>query len=279
MIRDAEEVQIMISNIKVITSSREGFWVTSTLIEGKRDTILIDAQLTLSDARRLADAISESKKNLTMVYITHFHPDHYFGLTVLKEAFPNAKLVALPSTVSDIKKSWESKVNQWKPVYGENIPLKPVIPEPLRTAILTLEGELIEIVGEVQGDARNNSFVWIPSSSAVVCGDIAYNGVYPWTRETDALDRREWSIALDRIAVFKPEIVVAGHKNPDMKDDISCLRFTQNYLSAYDALLASSGNAEEFGTKVRKMFPGLGLEIILDLASDAAFPATKAKAA
>jgi glyoxylase-like metal-dependent hydrolase (beta-lactamase superfamily II) len=272
----AREAQFMISNIKVVTSSPEGLWVNSTLIEGKRDAILIDAQLTLSDARRLVGAISESKKNLTLVYITHFHPDHYFGLTVIKEAFPNAKLVALPSTVEDIKRTWESKVIQWKPMYGENIPLKPVLPEPLRTATLTLEGDLVEIVGEVQGDARNNSFVWIPSSGAVVCGDIAYNGVYPWTLETDALDRREWSIALDRISVFKPEIVVAGHKNPDMKDDLSCLRFTQNYLSAYDDFLASSaGNAEEFKAKIRKMFPGLGLEIILDLASGAAFPGAK----
>ena len=78
-------------------------------------------------------------------------------------------------------------------------------------------------MGEVQGDAENNFFVWIPSSNAVVCRDIAFNGIYPWKLETNAVGRREWSIALDRIAVFKPEIVVADRKKPDMKDDLSCL--------------------------------------------------------
>jgi glyoxylase-like metal-dependent hydrolase (beta-lactamase superfamily II) len=259
-------------NIKVVTSSPEGFWINSTLIEGEKDAILIDAQFTLSDACRLADMIRENKKNLTMVYVTHFHPDHYFGLTVLREAFPNAKLGALPSTLGDIKRSWEGKVKQWKPMYGENIPSKPVIPEPLHTTQLTLEGETIEIVGEVQGDARNNSFVWVPSAKAVICGDIVYNGVYPRTLETDSTDRREWTITLDRIAALEPEIVVAGHKNPELKDDPSCLEFTEKYLSVYDELLASSARAEEFRTKVKKTFPGLGLEVILNLASDAAFP-------
>jgi len=81
-------------NIKVITSSPEGFWINSTLIQGEKDAILIDAQFTMSDARRLANTITESKKNLTMVYVTHFHPDHYFGLTALREVFPDAKFVS-----------------------------------------------------------------------------------------------------------------------------------------------------------------------------------------
>jgi glyoxylase-like metal-dependent hydrolase (beta-lactamase superfamily II) len=262
-------------NIKVVTSSPEGFWINSTLIEGERDAFLIDAQFTISDARRLADTIRKSKKNLTMVYVTHFHPDHYFGLTVLREAFPNAKLVSLPSTLGDIKRSWEGKVEQWKPMYGENIPSKPVLPDLLHTTQLTLEGETIEIVGEVQGDARNNSFVWIPSARAVICGDIAYNGVYPWTLEADSTDRREWTITLDRIAALEPEIVVAGHKNPELRDAPSCLEFMEKYLAAYDGLLASSAGVEEFRTKVKKAFPGLGLEVILNLAADAAFSKEK----
>ncbi len=261
--------------IKVITSSPEGFWINSTLIQGEKDAILIDAQFTMSDARRVAIAITESKKNLTMVYVTHFHPDHYFGLTALREVFPDAKFVALPSTLGDIKRTWEDKVRQWKPMYGENIPSKPVLPEPLRTTRLSLEGEPIEIVGEVQGDAGNNSYVWLPSVRAVICGDVVYNGVYPWTLETDAAERREWIITLDRITALEPEIVVGGHKNPELPDDLSCLVFTEKYLSAYDDLLASSGSAEEFRTKVRKMFPGLGLEVILNLASDAVFPMGK----
>jgi metal-dependent hydrolase (beta-lactamase superfamily II) len=118
-------------HLKVITSSPEGFWATSTLVEGEKDAVLIDAQFTLSDAHRLAAEVLESRKNLTTIYITHFHPDHYFGLTVLKEAFPRAKIVALPAVIDGMTETWEEHVKTWKPMYGDNLTDSPLIPEPL----------------------------------------------------------------------------------------------------------------------------------------------------
>ncbi len=257
--------------LKTITSSPEGFLVNSALVSGEKDAVLIDAQFTLSDAHRVAAAILESRKNLATIYITHWHPDHYFGLNVLKQAFPNARIVALPATVEDIKQGWEPKVKQWKPMYGDNLTSAPIIPEPLQGTTLTLEGETLEIVGPVQGDDKNNSYVWIPSLKAVVCGDIVYDGVFPWTLETTPAERKEWIAVLDKIAGLKPSVVVAGHKKPELKDDPSSLQFTKNYLTYYDEALAASKSSEEFQSKVKGKFPDLGLDIILKLASDAAF--------
>src|SRR4051794_18490172 len=85
----------------VYTGSPAGFLVDSTLVAGAKDAILIDAQFDLADAHRLVAVILESKKNLTTVYVTHSHPDHYFGLAVIHQAFPAAKLVALPAVVDE----------------------------------------------------------------------------------------------------------------------------------------------------------------------------------
>jgi len=257
--------------LKVITSSPEGFLVTSTLVYGEKDAILIDGQFLLSDAHRLAAAVLESKKNLTTVYVTHWHPDHYFGLNVIKQAFPNAKIVALPPVVEDIKKGAEPKVKQWKPAYGDNLTSNPVIPEPLTSNTLTLEGETLELIGGVQGDDKNNSYVWIPSLKAVVCGDIAFNGIYPWTLETTPALRKDWIAVLDKIASLKPAIVVAGHKKTEMKDDDSSIRFVKNYLTYYDEALSSSKTSEELQSKMKKKFPGLEMDIMLKLAADAAY--------
>src|SRR5258706_8984502 len=115
----------------VYTASPSGFLVDSTIIAGDKDAILIDAQFDLADAHRLVAQILESKKNLTTVYITHAHPDHYFGLAVIHQAFPRAKLVALPATVAEIQKTWKGKVKQWGPMYGDLIPTQPTLPTAL----------------------------------------------------------------------------------------------------------------------------------------------------
>src|SRR5271169_2090864 len=125
-----------------------GYDVNSTMISGEKDMLVIDPQFTLSEAHRLAAEILESKKNLTTIYITHPHPDHLFGLAVLKQAFPAAKIVALPATVSAAKTGWPARQKFWFPTYGSNIPgPDPVLPEELSSPMLTLEGEQFPITG------------------------------------------------------------------------------------------------------------------------------------
>src|SRR5436309_15880602 len=86
-----------------------GYDVNSTMISGEKDILVIDPQFSLSEAHKLAAEILESKKNLSLIYITHPHPDHMFGLAVLHQAFPAAKIVALPATVNAAKPGWPAR--------------------------------------------------------------------------------------------------------------------------------------------------------------------------
>jgi glyoxylase-like metal-dependent hydrolase (beta-lactamase superfamily II) len=257
----------------VFTGSPAGFLVDSTLIAGDKEAILIDAQFDLADAHRLVAMILESKKQLTTVYITHAHPDHYFGLAVIHEAFPRAKLVALPAVVAEIKATAQAKVKQWGPMYGDLVPAHPVLPTALQGTSLTLEGQTLELHGGVQGDAADNSYVWIPSIQTVVAGDIIYRGVHAWTAETNAASRAAWRKTLDQLAALKPVTVIAGHKDPKLKDDVAGIEATRAYLDAFDAAVASSKTAAEVQSKVKAKFPEAQLDIILQLGAGAAFPA------
>jgi glyoxylase-like metal-dependent hydrolase (beta-lactamase superfamily II) len=263
-------------HVQVFTSPPEGIAVNSTLVYGDKDAILIDAQFRLSDAHRLVAMILESKKNLTTVYVTHPHPDHYFGLVVIRQAFPNAKFVALPRVVERIKASWQNRVNAWKPQYGDNIPSNPIVPDPLDGNTLTLEGETLQIFGPLQGDsAGDNSFVWIPSIKAVVGGDTLFSGAHFVFAPMSAAQKKDWAATIDQEAALKPEIVIPGHQIAGAPNDASVLDFMKKYMKDSDEAQASSTTADEFKSKMKSPYPNLGLDGLLNISAGAAFPAKK----
>jgi glyoxylase-like metal-dependent hydrolase (beta-lactamase superfamily II) len=261
----------------VYTASPGGFLVTSTLIAGDREAILIDGQFTLSDAHRVVAMILESKKTLTTVYITHAHPDHYFGLGVIQQAFPKAKLVTLPASAVEMAKTAKAKVAQWSPMVGANLTTKPVLATSSKIATLTLEGQSIEVRGSAQGDSSENSYLWIPSTKTVIAGDVVYRGVHVWTAETNSEKRKAWIKTIDDITALGPTTVIAGHKDPKEKDDVASLKATRDYLEVFDAAVASSKTSAEVQQKVKAKYPTLQLDVILTIGADAQFPATPAK--
>ncbi len=248
-----------------------GYDVNSTMISGEKDMLVIDPQFSLSEAHRLAAEILESKKNLTLIYVTHPHPDHLFGLAVLKQAFPSAKIVALPATVNAAKTGWPARQKFWFPTYGNNIPgPDPVLPEELSTPALTLEGEQFPITGGVQGDGPGNSFVYIPSLKAVVAGDTVFDHVYFGVPKDKA--REDWMETLDQISALKPVTVIPGHEGPGAKHDLSALAWMKKYIADWDKNVAASKNAAEMKARVVKQYPGLGMEFTLNDRVTAFFP-------
>ena len=75
-----------------------------SLISGERDAVLVDAVLTPEDAGRVVDWIRATGKNLTTIYITHGHGDHFFGLNTILAAFPDARAVTAAAVVPDARR-------------------------------------------------------------------------------------------------------------------------------------------------------------------------------
>ena len=140
------------------------FEVSSTLVTGARDAVLINAQFSTVDAQKLVDMIRASGKRLTTIFISHGDPDFYFGLVTLVEAFPEARVLATPQTIAYIRKSSEGKLKYWGPILGAGAPSRVVVPEALHGDVIELEGEQLQIVG-LDGPTPDRTFVWIPSGA------------------------------------------------------------------------------------------------------------------
>ena len=260
--------------LQVYTGRGEnGYDVNSTMISGAKDMLLIDAQFSLPEAHRLAAVILESKKNLTTIYITHPHPDHLFGLAVLKQAFPAAKIVALPQTVAGTRTGWPARQKFWANTYGNLIPgPDPVVPEELTEPWLTLEGERLPVTGPVAGsDGPGNSFVYIPSLKAVVTGDIVFDHAYFGVQRDKA--RVDWLATIDQILALDPQIVVPGHEGPGATRNQASIAFMKKYVADWDANVARSKSAAEMRQNVLKQYPGLGMPFTLDSRVATYFPA------
>lgn len=246
------------------------FAVSSVLVEGANDAVLIDAQFSAAEARKLADRIKASGKRLTTIYISHGDPDYYFGLDTLQTAFPQARIVATAQTIAHIEASKDDKLKVWAPQLGENAPKRIVLPQPLPGDTLVLEGQELKIVG-LDGPTPDRSFVWIPSIKAVVGGIPVLAGEHVWMADTQTPKSHEdWLATLDRIKSLEPATVVPGHFAAGAPMDLRAVDFTAGYIRAFDEETAKAKNSAGLIAAMKQRYPGLGGESSLELSAKVA---------
>lgn len=247
---------------KVFFSDEKGFEVASVIIMGERDAILIDAQWTLSNAYRVIAEILETGKELKAIYVTHAHPDHYFGLGTIAQAFPSARVVALPSVSKTINKQFFGKIEHWEMVIGKtNVPRIKVEIEPLDRNYLELEGYRIEIIPEIMGDLKFNTVVWIPAIKTLYGSDVLFNQAHPFTCEVTAEERKKWIEDIERLEKLGAEVIIPGHQKPGMPFDSSSFTFTKDYLIATEEELERTKDVGCFFYAMVQRFPEANLLI------------------
>lgn len=256
--------------MEVFTSSVPGYSVTSTLIYGESDLILIDPQFLLPEAEQVVDLIRSTGKRLTTIYTTHAHPDHFLGVPAILAAFPDAEYVALPEVRERMITGWPSRRNFWVQTYGEDVlpGPEPVLPTPLQDPpMLTLEGYDMPITRDQIGlDGPGNSFVHIPAIDAVVTGDIIFNSHLRPPEDTAPL-----YATLDRIAALNPVYVVAGHQAKGATSEADVLNFVREYIGAFHMARMLSETPAQLQEKMLQMYPDLGRQDALEQAATRAF--------
>ena len=234
-------------------------WVptSSTLIYGRRDAVLVDALLTVEQTQALVEWVAASGKNLTTIYVTHGHGDHFFGLGALLDRFPNARAVATPDVVKVMRKqaSPEYVATFWKPRYPTQIPERLVIAEELEGNVIDLEGHELVAVEVGHTDTDHTTCLHVPSVDLVVAGDAAYNDVHLYLAESNGQTRKEWIAALDKIETLKPRAVIAGHKKAEKDDSPRIIEETRQYIRDFESLAKMTTTARELYDKMLEVYP------------------------
>ena len=230
---------------------------SATLISGERDAVLVDTFLTVEQSDALVEWVAASRKNLTTIYITHGHGDHFFGLAALLDRFPGARAVATSGVVKVMRQqaSPEFVASFWNARYPGQIPERLAVAEELKGNLIDLEGRELVVVEVGHTDTDNTTSLHVPSAGLVVAGDVAYNDDHLYLVESNAQTRREWIHALDTIEALDPSAVIAGHKKPGNEDRPRIIEETRQYIRDFDGLAQTVTTARELYDQVLQLYP------------------------
>ncbi len=230
--------------------------ITSTLIFGEYDAVLVDAMGTVAEAEALADWVALHNRNLETIYITHAHFDHFYGLSILLGRFPRARAIATPKTVNAMQMSFTPPVERLaRRLFPGQVPTKLVSPEPYEGDTFTLEGHEIRIIEQGRTDSSDSTSLYIPSIGLIVAGDVVYNQCRMYVGDTTPESRKNWIADLDRLAALNPTTVVAGHKKPGAPDSPSAIQDTKRYLEDFDRLQKTATSDQGLFDQMTELYP------------------------
>jgi glyoxylase-like metal-dependent hydrolase (beta-lactamase superfamily II) len=226
----------------------------STLICGSKDAVLTDPGMTTDQSRVLGDWVATTGRNLTDIFITHGHGDHWFAAGQLAERF-GARVVASAGTIAQMHGSVASRPLLWDKLY-QGIPPSPVTAVTVPDNRFTLEGHDLVIVEVGQADVEDSSVLHVPDLGVVIAGDVIYNGVHMYLAQSAVSGFGPWRNAIDKVEALRPRHIVCGHQNKQFDDDAErTIAETRQYLDDADELLRTHSTAVDFFNAKIERYP------------------------
>ncbi|MER7559524.1 MBL fold metallo-hydrolase [Nocardioides sp. NPDC126508] len=234
---------------------REFSPLSITLISGDRDAVLVDPPMTIAQTAAVGDWIESTGKNLTYVFATHGHGDHWFGAAELAERF-GAEVVATAGTIEQMHRNLAIRELFWDALFPGQIPATDVVATEAADSTIDLEGHPLTVIEVGHTDTDATSVLHVPDLDLVVAGDVIYNGVHQFLREAQGDGINAWLRAIDTVESLRPRLIVAGHKNKALDDDAErTIRETREYLTSAATLLAEQTTALDFFNAMLERFP------------------------
>jgi len=227
--------------------------------------MLVDAQLTKTSAERVLQEIKETKKPLSIIYITHEHADHFLGLEVFKEAYPKARIIANSAVVDRINKVYQEKIDKWQKILGSGATSHVVAIEKFDGNFIKFESSEIEVLKHIQGDTDENTMLWIPGQRTLIAGDVVINNMHLYTADTDSKARGKWLNSLNKIRELKPSVVIPGHSKVGAPLDANtAVDFTENYLLVFEEELKKAKDSDSLINTMKERFPSADLLLAIE---------------
>ncbi|MCJ1413116.1 hypothetical protein MMC19_007219 [Ptychographa xylographoides] len=254
--------------------------ISITLIHSAHEAVLIDAPVSTDQTNSLIAWIKATvpTKRLTTLYITHGHGDHFFGIPLLRAAFPGLKVLATTPTIEHIVETLEpAEFANWNYLFPGQIPDQDSDTSFLTalpvSGVFELEGHKMQAIEVGETDTWNTTVLHVPELDMVVTGDAVYGQYYQYLGDsnTPALQDR-WLVGIDKVAALKPQIVVPGHMKPTEGFGVEHLEHTRAYILAWQREVKKQSTQEGLIFAMQQLYPDRMGEFILRFSASFAYP-------
>ena len=165
--------------------------------------MLTDPGMTEDQARVLGDWVAAKGRNLTDIFVTHGHGDHFFAAGILAERF-GARVVATAGTIAQMQGSVASGRCSGTSCTGV-IPPSPVTAVTVPGDRFTLEGHDLVIVDVGHTDTDDTSVLHVPDLQLLVAGDAIYNGIHMYLAQSAVGGFGPWRDAIGKVEALGPQ--------------------------------------------------------------------------
>jgi len=184
------------------------------IIESPNKLVLVDAQFLTIYARKFREYADHLKKPIERLYVSHRHPDHWFGLA---DAFADVPIYALSETKTFIETNGEaSRLDHWK--MGDLAPAKTVAPQ----YVVSPGNETIDGVKYVFSEVVNTEIdflltIGLPDLGVFILQDLIYSGTHLYLTKYMG----NWIEVLETLLASSYELFLPGHGFPADKNEVA----------------------------------------------------------
>src|SRR6476660_4299211 len=253
-------------------SPLDGFQVNTQMIEGPTAVVIFDGQLLLPYANEVASYVQTLGKPVERIILSHAHTDHWSGLQILTERFPDARVFALDGIADPLRARGQARLDSFRPIYGDRIATKVTVPtEIIAEGVQRIDGITYDFKRFVDAESDLQLAALLPEQKVLMAFDLVFSPNEHAFTVVDHFDH--WMIVLERLKALQDyDTITIGH---DTRVHRSAIDSTITYVTRAKEIHAASADAKTYGESLKAAFPDRQLASMVDFSAKLLYAARR----